>query len=157
MVMVMTMSVVSFAGSSISESQAISKALKNAGLSRSKVKYLETEYEHGKYEIEFTKKSNGAEYSYEYSKSGRLLEKSIDFRYKRNSSTEKIGKTAARKKAAKFTGIKLSTVKKGSCYYEYDDGKGTYEVKFTKGNYKYEVEILAPTGKVIDYSKEYIG
>ena len=70
----------------------------------------------------------------------------------------KIGKTAARKKAAKYTGIKLSTIKKGTCYYDYDDDDrvGKYEIKFTKGNYKYDLEILAATGKVIDYEKELI-
>jgi hypothetical protein len=40
----------------------------------------------------------------------------------------------------------------GTCKYEYDDGKGTYEIKFRNGNYSYEVEILAPTGKVIEYN-----
>ena len=112
--LILTTGVTSFAGSKITEKQAISKALKNAGLSKSKVRALEAEYEDGKYEIEFVRKSNKAEYSYEYSKSGRLLEKSIDYRYKKNSSKEKIGKSEARKKAAAYTGVKLSIVKKGS-------------------------------------------
>lgn len=157
LIMILTMSVASFAGSTITKKQAVNKALKNAKLTKSKVYALHSEYDDGKYEIEFYKKSNDAEYSYEYSRSGRLLEKSIDFVYKRNTSDKKIGKTAARKKAAKFTGIKYSTVKKGTCRYEYDDGEGKYEIEFYKGNYKYELDILAPTGKVTDYSKEYIG
>ena len=53
--------------------------MKNANTSRSKVVALEAEYDDGKYEVEFIKKSNGAEYSYEYSKSGKFLERSVDY------------------------------------------------------------------------------
>ena len=113
--------------------------------------------EDGIYEIEFVKNSNGKEYSYEISAStGKILEKSVDIKYKRNSSREKIGKKAARKKVAKYSGISYKTIKKGSCHYEYDDGKGVYEVKFKKGNRRYEYDVLAPTGKIIEYNWELI-
>ena len=29
-------------------------------------------------------------------------------------------------------------------------------VKFKLGSYKYEIEILAPTGKIIEFEKEYV-
>ena len=159
--MVMVMSVSVFAdGVVIGNKAALNKALKNAGLKKSQVKYVEVEMDDDEdiYEIEFTKKKNNAEYSYDVEAySGKILEKSVDFRYTRNSSHKKIGKTAARKKVAKFSGISYKTVKSGSCYYDYDDGKGTYDVKFKKGGRRYEYEVLAPTGKVIEYSWEVIG
>ena len=155
--MVISMSAVSFAGSQITSKEALRIALKDAHLTRAKVTKVENEYEHGKYEVEFTKKSNKAEYDYEIGRTGRILEKSVDYRYKKDHSRKKIGKAAARKKAAKVTGVSLKVVKKGSCRYEYDDDdrKGKYEVKFKKGHYKYEVEILAPTGAIMEYDKEY--
>ncbi len=155
-VMIVAMSAVSFAGSSISEKEAVKKALKSAKLSKSKVVRLQSEYDDGHYEVEFVKKSNGAKYEFEYSKSGKLRKKSIEYAYKHNSSKDKIGKTAARKKATKFTKVSLKAVKKGTCRYEYDDGEGKYELRFKKGSYKYEVDILAPTGKVIEFEKKLI-
>ena len=38
----------------------------------------------------------------------------------------------ARKKVAKFSGISYKTISKGTCRYEYDDGEGTYEVRFKR-------------------------
>lgn len=148
-----------YAAKKISASKAKSIALKDAGLKKSKVRGLEAEFDDGKYEVEFTRKSNKAEYEYEISKKGRVLEKSVDYVYKHDSSTKKIGKEAARKKVSAFSGTKLSTIKKGTCTYEYDDDddhpEGVYEVKFKKGNYRYEYEVLAPTGKIIEWGKKY--
>lgn len=159
--MVMVMSVSAFAdGAVIGKKAALNKALKNAGLKKSQVKYVEVEMDDDEevYEVEFTKKKNNTEYSYDVAAySGRILEKSVDYRYARNSSHKKIGKTAARKKVADFLNISYKTVKAGSCRYEYDDGEGEYEVKFKKGSRKYECEVLAPTGKVIEYSWEVTG
>ena len=154
--MVLAMIAPAFAAGNLTKNEAVNKALKNAKLSRSKVYALETETKAKKYEIEFIKKSNGAEYEYEISKSGTILKKSIEYKYKYNGSRSKIGKTAARKKVAKYTGVKLSTVKKGSCVYEYDYGEGIYEIKFRKGHYKYDCEVLAPTGKIIDFERKYV-
>ena len=88
-------------------------------------------------------------------KTGRIVEKDVDFVYARNSSRAKIGKKAAITKVAKISGIARRIVKSGTCRYQYDDGKGTYEVKFITGNYKYEYELLAPNGKLIEISKKY--
>ena len=152
--LIMTMSVSVFAGSVSSGDDALTIALKNAKLKKSQVKLIETDYEKddNAYEVEFTKKKNGAEYDYEINAdTGKVVKKSIEYRYKRNSSHKKIGKTAARKKVAKYSGISYKVIKTGTCYYEYDDGKGIYEIRFTKGSRIYECEVLAPTGKVIEY------
>lgn len=156
--MIMTMSISVFAGS-VSSDEALKIALKNAKLRKSQVKLADVDRDEdgNNYEIEFIKKKNGTKYDYEISsESGRVIEKSVEYKYKRNSSHKKIGKTAARKKVAKFSGISYKTIKAGTCYYEYDDGKGTYEIKFTKGNRRYDYEVLAPTGKIIEYEWELI-
>lgn len=153
--MVMSVSISAFAAGISSTDAALNKALKNAGLKKSQVRFIEKEYdsEDGIYEVEFTKKKNGAEYSYEINAaSGKITEKSVDYTYKRNSSHKKIGKKAAKKKVAKFSGISYKTINNGTCYYEYDDGKGVYEIKFEKGSKIYEYDVLAPTGKIIEYS-----
>ena len=156
-VMVLSMGAVSFAAAGISSKEAVKIALKNAHLTKAKVSNLETDYEKGKHEVEFTKKSNKAEYDYDISKGGKILKKGIDYKYKKDHSKEKIGKDAARKKAAKASGVSFKIVKQGICRYDYDhdDREGSYKVKFKKGNYRYEVEILAPTGAIMEFEKKY--
>lgn len=156
-VMALSMSVVSFAATGISSKEAVKIALKNAHLTKAKISHLETDYEKGKHEVEFTKRSNKAEYDYDISKSGKILKKSIDYKYKKDHSKGKIGKAAARKKAAKASGVSLKIVRQGTCRYDYDydDREGSYKVTFKKGHYRYEVEILAPTGAIMEFEKKY--
>ena len=54
-VMTVPMTVVSFAGTEITEKEAVDKALKDAGLKRAEVRSLEADSEHGKYEVEFVR------------------------------------------------------------------------------------------------------
>ena len=154
-IVVIAMSASAFAGT-MTKKEAVKKALNDANTTKAGVYGLEADLDDGRYEIEFTKKKNDAEYEYEISKGGRILEKSVDYVYKHNYSDKKIGKKAAQKKVAKFSGIKLSIIKNGTCWFERDDGEGQYEVKFKKGNYKYKYEVLAPTGKIIEFSKKYV-
>ena len=153
-ILAMTMSLSAFAGSVTSESEALKKALKNAGLKKSQVKNIDIDYEgrDNTYEVEFTVKKNGKEFDYTISaETGNITKKSVEYRYKKNSSHEKIGKKAARKKVARFSGISYTIIKNGTCRYEYDDNEGIYKVKFVKGNRRYEYDVLAPTGKIIEY------
>ncbi|MBQ6389535.1 MAG: PepSY domain-containing protein [Mogibacterium sp.] len=158
--MVMTMSASIFAAGITSNDTALEKALKNAELKKSQVKCIEVEYdkEDGIYEIEFTQKNNGKRFDYEIAAgTGKIMKKAIDYKYKKNTSKKKIGKKAARKKVAKFSGTSYKIVSKGTCKYEYDNRQGTYEIKFKKGSYIYECEVLAPTGKIIEYEWKVIG
>ncbi|GEM_PF-1863350 len=144
----------------VSEDAAVKKALKDANTSASKVKNLEVELDdNGKaYEIEFVKKSSRTEYSYEIAVSdGLILEKSVDYVYKHNKSKKKIGKKKARKIVAKKSGVSLKTIKKGTCKYKYKHKEGKYTLKFRTSKYKYEYELLAPNGKVMEYDYEFIG
>ena len=154
LIMVMAMSASVFAAD-ITAGKAKSIALKNSKLSAKKATRMSVKHdrEDGVFEVKFRSKKNGAKYEYEIAAAtGKIVEKSVDYKYKKNRSRKKIGRTKAMKKAAKHAGVKLAVVKSGRCKYEYDDGKGTYEIKFRQGNYSYEVEILAPTGKVIEYN-----
>ena len=154
LIMVVAMSASVFAAD-ITANTAKKTALKNAKLSAKKVTRMSVKLDHedGVYEVKFRSKKNGAKYEYEIAAAtGKIVEKSVDYKYKRNRSRKKISRAKALKKAAKHSGVKLAVVKRGSCRYEYDDGKGTYEIKFNNGNTSYEVEILAPTGRVIEYN-----
>lgn len=139
---------------SLSKAKAI--ALKDAKLKTSQVRIQKAKLdrEDGVYEIDFVKKSNRAEYDYELSLKGKILEKSADYRYTRSYSKKQIGKAKARSKVAAFSKFKLSVVKNGTCKYERDDGEGFYEVKFRKGNYVYEYDVQAPTGKVVGWERK---
>ena len=86
------------------------------------------------YEVKFKSKKNGARYDYEIvAATGKIAEKTVDYKYKKTRSRKKISKTKAMKKAAKKAGVKLSVVKAGKCKYDYDDGKGIYEIEFRNG------------------------
>ena len=145
-------------GSYIGESKAIDKALKNAGTTKSEVSYIECERDDDDglvvYEIEFMKGST--EYSYTINaKTGNIREKSVDYGYVRSSKTTRISESAAKNKVFKFSGIKKSKVTDLYCEFDYDDGKAIYEVKFRKGNYVYEYDVNAYSGKIVEYSREY--
>lgn len=158
LIMVMAMSASVFAAG-VTKDGAKKIALKNAKLTKSQVSNITVKYDRddAEYDVKFKSNKNGARFSFEIKKSsGKIVEKSIDYKYKRNSSRKKIGKLAAQKIAANKAGANLSAVKKGKCEYDYDDGEGIYEVEFRSGKYKYDIEIQAPTGKITDYNWEYL-
>jgi len=145
--------------SKISTAAALNIALENAGVKKSGVKMLELEKEDGnRIDVEFVKKSSKAKYEYSISAAnGKILEKTIEYKYKTSKSTKKIGKKKARKIAAKASGKSYNVVKTGTCTFEKSKKLRKYEVKFRSGSYKYECEILAHNGKIIEYEYEYIG
>ena len=152
--LILMMSVSVFAAT-VTKDSAVKTALKDAGLKKCAVTSLKSKKDDGNFEIKFKKKSTGEKYEYEISTaSGKILEKEVEYTHKRNTSKQKISRKKALKRAAKASGIALSTVRKGSCSYKKEDGEWIYEVKFKSGKYKYEYEILAPTGKIIGYEKE---
>lgn len=155
--MILSMGLTAFGASYIGEGAAVSKALKNAGTTRSAVWNIECERDKDDgvtvYEVEF--KKGRTEYSYKINaKTGSIREKSVEYGY-RYSSGKLIGKTAAINKAFAFSRISKSAVTNLVCRYDYDDGKAVYEVKFRKGNWKYEYDVNARTGKIAEYSREY--
>ena len=100
-------------------------------------------------------KKGRTEYSYKINaKTGAVREKSVEDGY-RYLSGKLIGQTAAIDKAFAFSGISKASVTNLVCRYDYDDGKAVYEVKFRKGSWKYEYDVNARTGKIVEYSREY--
>ena len=154
--LVLTLSGFAFAGSDLTLDQAYNTALKDAGLKSDKVKYVEKEFdsEDQIFEIEFTKKGTKVEYSYEISKSGKILEKSVDYNRAKVKGKKKLSKKTAVSKVSKFAGIKKSVINKGKVRLEKDDGQWKYEVKFRSGSYRYEYEVHARTGKILEYSRK---
>ncbi len=154
-ILAMVMSITVYAAA-LSPEQAERKALKDAGLKRSQVCGMETELEGKNYDIEFRTKKKHNEYDYEIdADSGIVREAGAEYTHKRNTSKDRIGKKAALRKVADFSGKKLSVVSSGTCRYKKDDGEWIYEVKFRSGHYKYEYDVLAPTGKIIEMGKDY--
>ena len=102
--------------------------------------------------------AHGAEYDYNIAKGdGSILEKSVEYRYKHTTSKAKIGKKAALNKVAKFSGIKRTVVNKAKCVYKYKRNEGRYDIEFRYNGYKYEYEVLAPTGQIIEWEMERLG
>ena len=157
MVVMMAMTVGAYADGMTAD-KAKNIAFKDAGLNASQVKALEVDYddEDKVWEVEFKGKRNKNEYDYDIASSGLIVKKSIDYKYKKNKSKKKIGKKKARQKVAKASGISYKVIKKGSCKYKYKERKGEYTIKFRKGHYKYEYEVLAPNGKIIEMEYKYV-
>ena len=155
-ILTMALATTAFAGT-ISGKDAVKTALHDAGFCKSQVSNIEVERDKTSIEVEFVCKKTKAEYEYEIAKNGGgILEKNVEYRYKHNCSKAKVGKKAALKKVAKFSGVKYSIVKKAKCTYKYKKNEGTYTVKFRYRGCKYEYELLAPTGKVIEWEMDRI-
>lgn len=156
--LVFTMSGMAFAGSGMTVDKAYKIALKDAGLSASTVKAVEKEYDKKDkvYEIEFTKKGTKIEYSYEISKSGKILEKSVDYNRAVVKGAKKLTKSDAINRVVKTHGFKKAVVSKAKVRLEKDNGQWVYELKFKSGKYNYEYEVHAVTGKILEYSKKLI-
>ena len=50
-----------------------------------------------------------------------------------------------------------SALKSAKCKYSYKKNEGKYKITFCHNGYKYEYELLAPTGKVVEWEMELIG
>ncbi|MDO4870089.1 MAG: hypothetical protein Q4A65_07410 [Bacillota bacterium] len=156
LVVAMSMSVTAFADS-ITEEDAYNAVVLDSGVDPANVVLIESEFDDTSYEIEFIDSATGTDYSYEVmAASGNIVEKSVEFKVKKNTSKKKIGKKKARKIAANHSGISYKVVKKGKCKFEREHKQGKYEVKFRANGYKYDYEILAPNGKIKEYEWEMI-
>lgn len=156
MALVFTMTGMAFAGSEMTVEKAYKIALKDAGLTSSEVRCVEKEYdrEDKVYEIEFKKKGSKIEYGYEISNTGKILEKSVDYNRAVVKGSKKLTKADAINVVVKTHGFKKTVVSKGRIKLEKDGGQWVYEMKFRSGSYRYEYEVHAATGKILEYSKK---
>lgn len=157
LIMVLAMSAAVYAKNPAGLKGALEIALKDAGLKEDQVSLGELDGEDNRSaEIEFTRTDDGTKYEYEIGTgSGKILEKSVEYRYEKNASKKKIGKTKARKIVSKASGISVKKIKKGSCKYKYKKNQGKYTIRFRHKNYKYKYVLMASNGKIIEYEYEY--
>ena len=146
------------AAENISEAGAEEIALKDAGVGAAEITFdrVERGTEQGVsvYEIEFKKKGSKIEYGYEISNTGKILEKSVDYYRAVVKGSKKLTKADAINVVVKTHGFKKTVVSKGRIKLEKDGGQWVYEMKFRSGSYRYEYEVHAATGKILEYSKK---
>ena len=117
---------------------------------------MECELEGGNYEVEFKSKKKRNEYEYKIAvDSGIIKEAEAEYTHRLNTSKDRIGEEAALQRVVDFSGKSLSVVSSGTCRYKKDGLEWIYEVKFRSGHYKYEYDVLAPNGKIIETEKKY--
>ena len=157
LMLILAMSGSVFAASGMTANDALKAALKDAKLTQSNVRMAETELsDSGRtYEVEFVRKANGASYDYEIRRSdGVILDKEVEYPHRFNASSKKVSKDTAYRKVAKSSGFSLTKVKSGSCRLVKSDGEYVYKIKFSAGKYRFEYQVLAPTGSIIEWGKE---
>lgn len=57
--------------------------------------------------------------------------------------------------ALNYAGVSSSAATFRKAYKDYDDGIAVYEIEFVAGDYEYDFEISASSGKVRDYDRDY--
>ena len=142
MALVFTMTGMAFAGSEMTVEKAYKIALKDY------------DREDKVQEIEFKKKGSKIEYGYEISNTGKILEKSVDYNRAVVKGSKKLTKADAINVVVKTHGFKKTVVSKGRIKLEKDGGQWVYEMKFRSGSYRYEYEVHAATGQILEYSKK---
>lgn len=71
------------------------------------------------------------------------------------AAQDKLTEAEAKAAALKHAGVKEKDVTGLRVKYEVDDGVAQYDVDFRHGDYEYDYEIHAKTGKVLSYDKDY--
>lgn len=147
-------------GSRIGKTKAKTIAFSHAGVKAKNVTNYrgKLDYDDGYlvYELDF--ECNGYEYEYEIDAlDGTVLkskkEMANDTVSDQNDSY--IGTSKATAAALSHAGVSKQKAQKLKCELEHDDGYTYYEVEFKSGNYEYEYEIDAFTGKIRKHEKEW--
>lgn len=71
------------------------------------------------------------------------------------AASDPLTKEAAEQIALDYLGLARDQVKRLHTEYEIDDGIGQYDVQFISGDWEYEFEIHAETGKILSYDKDH--
>lgn len=146
----------------ISVEDAKQKALDDAGVKAEDAVFLKAYYDSDDivphYDVKF--EANGYEYEYEVKASdGSVLEKDVDKEMKPVNtapvSDENISEDKAKSIAFDHAGVKAADVKFSKAELDSDDLIVHYDVEFVAGDFEYEYEINAESGKVIASDKEF--
>ena len=71
------------------------------------------------------------------------------------ATSDPITKEGAEQIALDYLGLARDQVKRLYTEYEIDDGISQYDVQFISGDWEYEFEIHAETGKILSYDKDH--
>lgn len=146
----------------ISVEDAKQKALDDAGVKAENAVFLKAYYDSDDivphYDVKF--ETNGYEYEYEVKASdGSVLEKDVDKERKSVNSApasdEYISEDKAKSIASDHAGIKTADVKFLKAELDRDDLIVHYDIEFVAGDFEYEYEINAESGKIIASEKEF--
>ena len=140
--------------SALTQETAIQKAKDTFHLTEATVTKCQRDYEDGIQVYEVDLVSGSTKYSVELDASnGAVREQSQE---KITTGTAPSGSISAEEAIAvaeQAAGISGSTVVKNE--FDYDDGKGVYEIELVQNNVQYEFEIDATTGAVLAQSQEH--
>lgn len=146
----------------ISVEAAKQKALADAGVKAEDAVFVKAYYDADDivphYDVKF--EANGYEYEYEIKASdGKVIEKDVDREVKPvnkpSEQEEYISADRAKAIAYEHASVKAADVKFSKAELDRDDLIAHYEVEFVAGNFEYEYEINAESGKVIASDKEF--
>ncbi len=146
----------------ISVEAAKQKALDDAGIKAEDAVFLKAYYDSDDivphYDVKF--EANGYEYEYEIKASdGTVLEKDVDKERKPVNSipapNEYISEEKAKSIAFDHAGVQAADVKFSKAELDRDDLIVHYDIEFFAGDFEYEYEINAESGKVIASDKEF--
>ena len=158
----------SASGNQISEAEAKSIAVKDAGASEADVTFIKTEIgdEDGVpvYEIEFEDQTT--KFDYDVAKAGgKVLHASrkikvpacvaAEQKASAATNTGKTGRDAAIEAALNHAGLTAGDVSGLQCHKDYDDGREVYEVEFHQGRYEYNYDIDVNNYGVLEWDKDY--
>ncbi len=141
---------------SVTLSDAKKKALKDAGVSSDDAVFTKAETDHDNgtkvYEIEFHTDTKKYEYEIRVS-DGKILEKKSES-YKKPARTKSISLSSAKKKALKDAGVSSDDAVFTKAEADYDDGVKIFDIEFHTDTKKYEYEIKASNGKILEKDSE---
>lgn len=137
-------------------------ALNHAGLKSEEVNFVHAHLESDdgiwQYDIEFHKDTT--EYDYDIDAlTGEVLSFDHDAEYYHhaqaaNAGSEQITEEQAKQLALQHAGVAEKDVSRLQVKFDYDDGRGEYEVEWHVGRTEYSCDVDAVTGVILSYDKE---
>ena len=167
----------SSAAAQLSEAEASDIALQDVAISLNAVSFLhvEKEVDDGITKYDVTFRHDAYEYEYEIdAATGKIIGFDKDLEAAADTpkpetpadpaptdpapaapeETKAVDEAGAKKIALEHAGFKEADVTKLTVKKDSDDGRAHFDVEFFKGDYEYDYEVDAETGKIVDYSKE---
>ncbi len=137
-------------------------ALDHAGLTAEEVHFVHAHLEQDDgswiYDIEFHK--DNTEYDYDiHALTGEILSFDQDAEYYQHGSDASAGEgqiteEEAREIALAYAGVTEEEAQRLKMEFDYDDGRGVYEVEWHVGRTEYSCDVDAGTGEVLSFEKE---